>query len=254
MSQPANAPDQNITAGLDESTLERIIPDNTAEQGATGVETLKLHLARYEFAAANLRSGSVLDIACGVGYGTDLLSRSPGVRRVVGVDLDVAAIAYAQQRYPSPISEFVCADAMTFAPGEMFQTIVSLETMEHVPDPEALFARLVYFLAPGGVLISSVPVTLSTDANPHHATDFTETSFRRLGARAGLRVVGEFRQIQPYSPLALLRKTETRAQGVRRGLAGYYLRHPDKLALRFWTTVRYGFENRYLTVAWEKPA
>lgn len=238
---------------MDESTLERIVPDKAIEQGATGAETLKLHLERYEFAASHLRPGSVLDIACGVGYGTDLLSQGSGIVRALGVDLDPEAVQYARSRYGSPRTEFVCADAMTFAPDQVMDSIVSLETMEHVPGPEALFSRLVSFLRPGGLLISSVPVTLSTDANPHHATDFTEATFRRLGSRAGLKVRAEFRQIQPYSPVALLRKTETRAHGVRRNLAGYYVANPGKLAMRCWTTLRYGFENRYLTVAWEKP-
>jgi hypothetical protein len=29
--------------------------------------------------------------------------------------------------------------------------------------------------------------------------------------------------------------------------------NPGTLLARVWTTLRYGFENRYLTIAWEKP-
>jgi trans-aconitate methyltransferase len=239
---------------LDASTLERIIPERADEQGATGADTLKLHLERYQFAVSRLKPGAVLDIACGVGYGTELLSRAPGVTSVIGVDVDPGSIAYAERRYASGDTRFLCADAMAFSPGARFQTIVSLETIEHVTQPLALFARLVSLLEPCGLLISSVPVTLSTDANPHHLTDWTEASFRRLGSMNGLRVVDELRQVQAYSPVALLRKTETRAQGLRKGMANYYLQHPEKLIMRCWSTLRYGFTNRYLTVAWEKPA
>jgi SAM-dependent methyltransferase len=242
----------SVHGGLDTSSLERIIPEQTIEQGATGAETLKLHLERYNFAARHLRPGTVLDIACGVGYGTAVLSAQPGIARAVGVDIDAAAVLYAASRYAAATTEFVHSDAMLFNPGELFDNVVSLETIEHVPDPVLLVRRLVSFLKPGGLLIGSVPVTLSTDANPHHASDFTERSFRRLGGAAGLREISSFRQVQPYSPIALLRKTEVRAHGVRRGLASYYLHNPGKLWARGWTTLRYGFQNRYLTVVWEK--
>jgi 2-polyprenyl-3-methyl-5-hydroxy-6-metoxy-1,4-benzoquinol methylase len=238
---------------LDFSSLERIVPDRTADHGATGVETLQLHLQRYQFASRALVPGTVLDIACGVGYGTRMLAQAPETVAALGVDIDEASIRYAQSRYANSATKFACADAMTYEPGMVFDSIVSLETIEHVPDPVAFVLRLASWLRPGGVLIGSVPVTLSTDANPHHASDFTERSFRRLGAAAGLRELYSFSQVQPYSLIALMRKTETRAQGVRRGLAAYYLQHPSKLLARGWTTLRYGFQNRYLTIAWEKP-
>jgi len=36
-------------------SLERLVPDRLAAPGATGLATLALHLARYEFAAKHLR-------------------------------------------------------------------------------------------------------------------------------------------------------------------------------------------------------
>ena len=64
------------TLQADGDTLERLVPDHI--EAGEGEETLQLHLARYEFAAAHLRPGRVLDIACGVGYVTRLLAdRSP---------------------------------------------------------------------------------------------------------------------------------------------------------------------------------
>ena len=42
-----------------------------------------------------------------------------------------------------------------------FDTVVSLETIEHVPDPAGFVSRLVALLRPGGVFIGSVPTTPS---------------------------------------------------------------------------------------------
>ena len=55
---------------LDAESLERIVPDELRAGERTGEETLRLSLERYEFAARVLRPGRVLDLACGVGYGT----------------------------------------------------------------------------------------------------------------------------------------------------------------------------------------
>ena len=60
--------------------LERLIPDQIRPGDTTGDQTLQLHLARYEFAAAHARPGRLLDIACGVGYGTRWLTDHAPVR------------------------------------------------------------------------------------------------------------------------------------------------------------------------------
>ena len=64
------------------STIERIVPDAVSPGDATGQATLELHLRRYKFAATQLRPGRLLDIACGVGYGTRLMAvKGSGVTR-----------------------------------------------------------------------------------------------------------------------------------------------------------------------------
>jgi hypothetical protein len=129
---------------------------------------------------------------------------------------------------------------------------VSLETLEHVSDPAVLFAGLVSALQPQGILVASVPVTPSVDANPHHVTDFTAAEFLALGRGHGLVALAQFEQRQTYSPVAVLARRERRTRDLRRGLLGYYLRHPAALRRRLFALARFGFANRYLTVAWRK--
>ena len=111
-------------------------------------------------------------------------------------------------------------------------------------------------LRPGGVLIASVPVTPSVDANPFHLHDFNERSFRRLFLRHGLVELDCLRQDQPYRLGAILTRSELRLRQMRSNLPSYYLRHPDALARRVWSTLRHGLKNKYLTVAWRstKPS
>ena len=82
------------------STLERLVPAELDPDDVTGTETYRLHIERYDFAASYVRGGTVLDCACGVGYGTQRLADAgAGTSRVTGVDIDGAAIAYGRANY-----------------------------------------------------------------------------------------------------------------------------------------------------------
>ena len=202
-------------------SLERLVPDALEPGDATGRATLRLHLERYEFAARCLAPGRVLDIACGVGYGTRLLAdRGAAVRGVLGVDRSDAAVAYAQTRYGGAGVAFQVADAFAFRDAEGFDSIVSLETIEHLEDPGRFLAGLAAMLRPGGVLIASVPTTPSVDVNPHHRHDFNERGFRRMLAALGLTPFDALRQVQPVPLGAVLRRSEARMSDLRPHLLG----------------------------------
>src|SRR5215469_7336926 len=101
---------------LNFASLERIVPSVLDSDGATGQATLNLHLARYEFAARHLRAGSLLDAACGVGYGTKLLtSTAGGITSTIGIDISDAAVEYARTHYPDPRARFISTDVLAFS-------------------------------------------------------------------------------------------------------------------------------------------
>jgi len=244
-----------MAESLSNHSLERLIPDELSTGDATGAATLELHLARYRFASRFINGGRVLDCACGVGYGTALLAsaeRKP--EHVLGVDIDPSAVDYATRNYRGDGTSFKVGDGAVLADAAGFDTIVSLETVEHVPDPTALLANFGRLLKPGGTLIASVPVTPSVDVNPYHLHDFTERSFRRLGASLGLVEIDSLSQKQPFDPLKIASGKEARLDDMRKGLPLYYARHPKALSKRLWSTLRDGFCNKYLTVAWTKPS
>lgn len=235
------------------SSLERLIPDQLMAGEITGLTTLALHLERYTFAAQHAKPGRILDIACGVGYGTRMLfDEIPHPCQVFGVDCSPDSIEYARQRYAREGITFLVADAMTYHDPEPFDTIVSLETIEHLAHPTAFISQITSLLRPGGILIASAPTSVTTDANPHHLHDFTESTFRELIERHGLSATACLRQIQPFNPWHVLRRKEQRLQDLRRNLGWYYLTHPRSLLNRIRSTLRFGFTNRYMTVAWRK--
>jgi len=88
------------------------------------------HLRVYQYISQFTKDKHVLDVGCGVGYGTALLSRNAS--RSVGIDLSQITINEAFRLYPA--GEFLKMDAeeMTF-PAESFDVIVSTENFEHLP-------------------------------------------------------------------------------------------------------------------------
>jgi len=238
---------------LSSNSLERLVPDHLSPADVTGRETLELHLERYRFAARHARAGRLLDIACGVGYGTRLLrDESQQVNFALGVDLCEESVDYARERYGCDGVEYRVGDAERFQDPEGFDTIVCLETVEHLPSPAGLLDNLVSLLRPTGVLVASVPTTPSVDVNPHHLQDFTERSFRRLFAQRPLAESACLRQVQPFGVTGILRRSEARLEELRPKLLRYYATHPGAALRRLASTVRYGFVNRYITIAWQR--
>src|SRR5205807_7226087 len=90
-----------------ELTGERTLPDVPAEN-----YWFRRHLAVYEWIAERVRGGSVLDMACGEGYGSDVLARR--ALAVVGVDANPEAHEHARLRYRRPNLSFTRGLVETF--------------------------------------------------------------------------------------------------------------------------------------------
>lgn len=156
------------------------------------------HVARYEWIAKHIPGKcKVLDIACGIGYGSNLLAKAG--HSVVGMDIDAEAIAYARKYYAHPRARFALQDA-----GEAFTTdkvdvAVSLETIEHIEDPRSLLKTL---RGVSSRLIVSVP---NEDVFPHegkvafHFRHYTPGQFIALLQECGWGVEHWFCQEGPES-------------------------------------------------------
>lgn len=139
------------------------------------------HIVRYEWAASLIRPGDrVLDAACGMGYGAHVLAMRSCASEVVGVDGSEFAVEYARCNYGSGRVAFEVGELPSALGGYQsgsFDCILSFETLEHVPDPEALLGEFERLLVPGGRILVSVPNDWADesgeDPNPHHLHVYT---------------------------------------------------------------------------------
>ena len=151
------------------------------------------HIERYRFAARHLsKENTVLDAACGVGYGARLMAEISGAS-ITGLDISPDAIQVAQRIWSHERVSFRQADCTnTGVAAGSIDCIISFETLEHVPDGDSLVKHFSEILRPGGLLLISTPNEL---LNPHvpernrfHFRHYTPDQLTALLEKFGFRV------------------------------------------------------------------
>jgi 2-polyprenyl-3-methyl-5-hydroxy-6-metoxy-1,4-benzoquinol methylase len=173
--------------------VQRDQPDGVPPLALTGERTLpdvpdenywfRRHLVVYEWLAERVRGQRVIDMACGEGYGSDVLARAAA--SVVGVDANPEAHEHARLRYRRANLRFERALVETFAaPAE---NVVFLQTIEHLQDPGAVLEHFRSLVGAGGCVYVSTPNVLTLapagqerSGNPWHVREYRLREFEQL--------------------------------------------------------------------------
>ena len=166
------------------------------------------HRERYKFAMLRIRYEhelssrpiEVLDAACGIGYGTTILSHAhPGI--YTGVDISSEVVAEANTYYRN--QNIGGNSAVEYKPMDLandedwkqiigdhhYDAIVSIETIEHVADADKLIQ---HFADRTDFLIGSVPnedvVPFDSSKHPFHFRHYTKGQFEELLKDHGFEV------------------------------------------------------------------
>ncbi|HTU79383.1 MAG TPA: class I SAM-dependent methyltransferase [Solirubrobacteraceae bacterium] len=173
-------------------TGERTLPDVPEEN-----YWYRRHLVVYEWIGARVRDRRVLDMACGEGYGSDVLARTAA--SVIGVDANPEAHEHARLRYRRANLSFARGLVDSFrAPAD---AVVFLQTIEHLEDPGVVLehfrsllgappssgARQAGSAGGAGVAFISTPNVLTLaprgaarSDNPWHVREYRFEEFERL--------------------------------------------------------------------------
>ncbi len=180
--------------------------DFTGERFVPGTDGLLAaeHMQRYLFASRYAKGKTVLDIACGSGYGTRMLLDA-GAGTATGVDVSAEATRYARARFADGTTDdklrFVTADAETFRAGT-FDLIVSFETLEHLEKRDQFLANIKGMLATAGMLVISTPNKAVTSPmkdprkirNQYHKYEYIEREFVDALQKAGFTGIQRYGQ------------------------------------------------------------
>lgn len=165
-----------------EWTGERLV---TNVDGVFGVAE---HLHRYAIAQQLAKGRTVLDLASGEGYGSNLISALAS--HVTGVDISSEAVDHANQKYASKKDNLVFklgSASKIPLPDSSVDMVSSFETLEHTTEQEEFYSEIKRVLKPDGFMLMSTPDTVPyktrEPVNPYHVKELTTEEFIDLNKR-----------------------------------------------------------------------
>lgn len=161
------------------ATGERFIPEANDEE--LEIE----HLERYLSIKELVRDKTVLDAACGEGYGSHILSQTAAT--VLGVDIDAETVQRAREKYGTGSNldyKQASVTDLSVVPSGSIEMVVSYETIEHIDKQSQIkfLQEIVRVLKPDGILIMSTPDKKEYSDkyqfnNPFHVKEFYAAEF-----------------------------------------------------------------------------
>lgn len=213
-----NNKDKPITI---EFTGERFLPNNPDAAGEIEVE----HYHRYLMARKFAQGKKVLDVACGEGYGSYLLSEVAS--SVTGVDISEETIEHATNSYQRTGLTYLQGNAakIPVADGSI-DLVVSFETIEHHDRHEEMMLEISRVLQQDGLLIISSPdkkeySDIPNYDNPYHVKELYLSEFETLLRKhfSNIALLGQ--RIKFGSIIAPLNKNESIFESFKKSDASY---------------------------------
>ena len=188
--------------------------------------------------------GRVLEIASGTGYGADFIASS--AKRVIAGDNDLLTLQGSKAEYSRENLAFVLlrGEQLPFKAG-LFQSVVSLETLEHIPDDRGFLSELYRVLVPKGLLALSTPFReehCDRPENPYHVREYSVDSLtalldpffeiiRLLGRHPGPQMASSEKCLDGLRRYDCFSLRRIFPRSFRHGLANVWLRMSGRTAL-----------------------
>lgn len=157
------------------------------------------HKSRYYFAAEGGKgSQRILDLACGVGYGSYILATELPDSTVTAVDMSEFAVGYATKHYNHPNISYQVKDGRSLVGESQFDCIVSYETLEHIDDERSFVSTLRRLATNDAKLYISTPneanYPFDPSYNQFHVRHHTPSQLDQLLESCGWKVEARYCQ------------------------------------------------------------
>lgn len=142
------------------------------------------HLIRYQLAEKFVQGKIVLDIACGSGFGAEILAQGKA-ERIIAIDIDEEVIKQAEKDndYQNIIYRAGNAEKLE-EKDNSFDVIVSFETIEHLKNSDKYLGGLKRVAKDEGLVLISTPnKAVFHEKNPFHCKEFTKEEFNQILAK-----------------------------------------------------------------------
>jgi SAM-dependent methyltransferase len=184
------APNVPAVSEADRTYLQENQPEGVPPLELTGERTLpdvpeenywyRRHVAVYEWIAERCAGLRVADLACGEGYGSDILAERAS--EVIGVDANPEAYEHARARYRRDNLSFRRELVEEF--DQPVDAVVFLQTIEHIHEPDRLLAKIaevasVAYISTPNRLTLAPPGAEKSD-NPWHLREYDQGEYRQL--------------------------------------------------------------------------
>lgn len=159
-----------------EFTGERVIP------GRTDPDLLNEHIARYRFAEPLVTGRRVVDVGCGVGYGSQILAEKASL--VLALDNSPDAVAQGRRDFSADKIRWLAGDAARIPlADDSVDIVVAFEVIEHLADWKGLLEESRRVLHRNGQLLVSTPnrpyyEQSRAEPNPYHVHEFDYDEFK----------------------------------------------------------------------------
>lgn len=175
------------THGIDTSV--QVIVDNALESfdeywANEGLVSEYLVAARKDFyyevlsACEPYLCGNTVDVGCGPGFVSQILSSSQNIKTVYGIDFSLTSIKRCRQDVPA--GHFFVGDIYRMSCQDgAFDSVMCMETLEHLEQPARALAELFRVCKVGGHVVITIP-NGAIDEYVGHINFWTEQEFRAL--------------------------------------------------------------------------